>query len=249
MTVAFIYDPGCFDGSRGGAELAMDELLEFAPVPLTSNPLEADTVVIGNCATVSPNVIPDLEGKTVWRYHHDLSRVEDPELRAWLDENAQHIFSSPLHRDLYRDHPDGHLIPPCSSLAEFKPNRQMRRHPNRNGACTVGSWQGPGKGARLLSELGVPLDCYGTGAFQPYGAHIQQLGPVDHSKLPAILWQYETFYFLPTVPEPFGRCVAEAWAAGATVITNDNVGAKYWIEHEPDKMFSAAQDFWNLVAP
>jgi hypothetical protein len=33
--------------------------------------------------------------------------------------------------------------------------------------------------------------------------------------MPALLAQYETFVHLPIVIEPFGRLVAEAWAAGA----------------------------------
>lgn len=246
MKVAFAYDPGCLDGSRGGAELAMDELIAAAPVEITDI-ADADTVIVGNAATISPDIIPQLMGRNVWRYHHDLSRVEHPALRGWLNDNAQHIFSSPLHRDLYRDHPEGHLVPPSAGLAGFKPPRQVRRHSKRHGACTVGSWQGPGKGGRLIADLGVPIDCYGPGAFPPVGPNINHLGPVEHSRLPVILWGYERFYFLPTIPEPFGRCVAEAWAAGCNVITNDNVGAKWWIESDPDSLFTAAEDFWELI--
>jgi hypothetical protein len=36
--------------------------------------------------------------------------------------------------------------------------------------------------------------------------------------MPALLAQYETFVFLPTVIEPFGRLVAEAWAAGCELV-------------------------------
>jgi glycosyltransferase involved in cell wall biosynthesis len=65
--------------------------------------------------------------------------------------------------------------------------------------------------------------------------------------MPALLARYETFVFLPTVIEPFGRLVAEAWAAGCRIVTNDLVGAKYWIQNDPDAIETAAEDFWKLV--
>jgi hypothetical protein len=39
----------------------------------------------------------------------------------------------------------------------------------------------------------------------------------------------------------------EADAAGCKVITNRLVGARYWLEKAPDKLESAADDFWKLV--
>lgn len=252
MNVAFIYDPGCLDGTRGGAELAMDELVLAAPEKVKITELRhAETVVIGNCVRVPDDLTDRLKGKRVIRYHHDLARDESPQLREWLNENAEHIFTSPLHRDLYGGHPDAALIPPASNLADFRPNRQTRRHPNRKGIVTVGSWQGPGKGGNLVADeidrRNETVDCYGPGQFPPLGPHINHCGPVAHADLPSVLWQYEEFIFLPSVPEPFGRCVAEAWAAGCAVTTNDMVGAKWWIENEPDKLWTAAEDFWGLV--
>ena len=58
---------------------------------------------------------------------------------------------------------------------------------------------------------------------------------------------YERFVFLPTVIEPFGRVVVEAWAAGCELVINDLVGARYWIEHDPDRIRTAGTDFWELV--
>lgn len=253
MNVAFEYDPGCHDGTRGGAELAMDELIVAAPDRVEITPVaEADTVIVGNCVLSDPDVlIPALEGKSVYRFHHDLARDEKPALREWLSDNAEHIFTSKMHRELYGE--DGHLIPASFDLARFKPNRKTRRHPKREGIVTVGSWQSPGKGAHLVSETvyrhGETVDCYGTGPYPPYGQHVNHKGMVGHAELPAILWQYEQFIFLPTVAEPFGRCVAEAWAAGCEVMTNEMVGAKWWIENEPDKLWTAAEDFWEYVCP
>lgn len=253
MRASFLYDPGCFDGTRGGAELVMDELIEAAPdgVIFTS-PDDADTVVIGNCVTLDhEKILPQIEGKRVIRYHHDLARDESQEFWDWLDANAEHIFTSPYHRDLYGHYPDAQLIPPTATLKTFRPPRDKRRHPKRKGIVTVGSWQGPGKGAQLVSETvyraGETLDCYGTGAWQPVGQHVSNKGPVRHADLPAILWQYEQFVFLPFAPEPFGRCVAEAWSAGCEIMTNDLVGSKWWIENKPDDLYTAAEDFWSFA--
>lgn len=250
MKVAFVYDPGCIDGTRGGAELTMDALAKQAPESVTVCEVpEADTVVIGNCGHTAPKIIEQLLDRRVWRFHHDLSRIEHPDLHAWLDENAEHIFTSPLHRDTYGR--GGHVIPPTPDLEAFRPNRQVRRHGKREGICSVASWQGVGKGAHLITETafrhGAEVDVYGTGAFQPYGDNINVKGAVEHSKLPQVLWSYEQFIFLPTAVEPFGRCVAEAWAAGCEILTNDNVGAKWWIENHPDDLFTAADQFWGLL--
>ena len=65
--------------------------------------------------------------------------------------------------------------------------------------------------------------------------------------MPALLARYSTFVYLPMVIEPFGRVVAEAWAAGCEVITNELVGARYWIEQDPGALETTAGDFWDLV--
>jgi glycosyltransferase involved in cell wall biosynthesis len=65
--------------------------------------------------------------------------------------------------------------------------------------------------------------------------------------MPALLAQYKTMVFLPVVLEPFGRVVAEAWAAGCEIVTNGLVGARYWIEEDPKAIETAGEDFWRVV--
>jgi glycosyltransferase involved in cell wall biosynthesis len=65
--------------------------------------------------------------------------------------------------------------------------------------------------------------------------------------MPALLAEYERFVFLPTVIEPFGRTVVEAWAAGCEIITNGLVGARYWMEEDPGALETAGEDFWRVV--
>jgi hypothetical protein len=154
MKVAWLHDAGNADGTKGGAELTMDEFKAAAPKGVTFDP-DGETVVIGNCVTISPEIIPSLEGRRVIRYHHDLARHEPEELREWLDENAEHVFTSPLHRERYsikwRGH-ESHVIPPALKLNRFRQNREQRRKSKRQGTVMVGSWQNPGKGGVLMSN-------------------------------------------------------------------------------------------------
>jgi glycosyltransferase involved in cell wall biosynthesis len=87
-----------------------------------------------------------------------------------------------------------------------------------------------------------PVDFFGGGFLAPPGSR-----EVSQEVMPGLLAQYETFVFLPTVIEPFGRLVAEAWAAGCAIVTNELVGAGYWIQENPEAIETAAEDFWSVV--
>lgn len=249
MRVCFLFDQGNADGSTGGAELTMREFAA-APEGVEITDLEpAGTVVIGNCVSLPAETIGALEGKRVIRYHNDLARHEAPELREWLEQNATHLFTSPLHRDRYGL--DGEIVPPAIDLHRFRPPRQARRNTERKGAVAIASFQNPGKGAQLLGEWAIdnePLTVYGTGSFFPSGPRVDFRGPLPYEQVPQILWAAERFVHLPFAIEPFGRCVVEAWAAGCEVVANGNVGALHFIEHEPERLESALDDFWQIVA-
>lgn len=109
----------------------------------------------------------------------------------------------------------------------------------------------PGKGGHLVAEYAAerqePIDVWGWGPCLPCGEFVNQCGPVEQRRLPELLAEYETFLFLPTALEPFGRCVVEAHAAGCTIVTNSLVGARYYLEDAPEKLESASEDFWALV--
>jgi len=250
MNVAWLHDQGNADGSRGGAELTMDEFRDAAPDSVEITDLKAaEAVVVGNCITIDPGIIPALIDRRVIRYHHDLARHEDPILRSWLDGNAEHVFTSPLHRERYGL--DGKVVPPAVDLARFRPSRQTRRNTERRGVCSVASWMNPGKGGHLVAEWAhrnqTAVECFGVGPFAPAGLGIHNHGAVTQGELPQILHSFERFVFLPTAVEPFGRCVVEAWAAGCEIVTNGLVGARYWLEEKPGGLESVAADFWNVV--
>lgn len=228
----------------GGAELTQAEFMAarpdsveitFCPPPGGSFP-DADSYVIHNNVTYQAYPI----GRSV-RYLHDL--------RSGFEPGDELICCSPLQADrLGLD--DAAHIPPPIDLAAFRPTRQQRRNTERKGSCCIGAFMNSGKGGYRVAtwaDENEPVDVYGFGPFLPQGPNINYCGHLEPTKVAQTLWQYERFVFLPVDLEPFGRCVAEAWAAGCDLIINGNVGARYWIEEEPEKLESAAEDFWSLV--
>lgn len=249
MKVAFIMDPGNQDGSYGGAELTMKEFSLAAPEGVEFDKDDPDVFIVGNCTTVPADIIEKFEGKRVVRYWNDVDPHSDPELRAWFLENATNIFTSPLHleRFPFEVHGCPSLVPPPVDLEAFRPSRQVKRNTERKGAVAIGAYQNPGKGGQAITEWGREnegIDVYGTGMYAPAGDY---KGPIAYTDVPKTLWQYETFVHLPFALEPFGRAVVEAWAAGCELVVNKNVGALHWIQNEPEKLESAAEDFWKLV--
>lgn len=105
----------------------------------------------------------------------------------------------------------------------------------------MASWANPGKAPHLAAEWGE-VDFFGVGDFAPPGCR-----PVAYDDMPALLASYETFVFLPTAVEPFGRLVVEAAAAGCKVVTNRLVGARYYLEEAPELLDGAADRFWEVV--
>lgn len=252
MNVAFIADQGNADGTIGGAELTMREFAAAAPAAVTLTDIaDADTVVIGNCVSLQPDITDTLAGKRVIRYHNDLARHEHPVLREWLEQHADHVFTSPLHQRLYGLDGDWPNIPPPIDLDAFRPSRQTRRHGKRTGACAIAPWQNTGKGQHLLAEWAAKnggIDIYGPGPYVPQSPDLNYCGLLDPDRVAQTLWQYETFVHLPTAPEPFGRAVVEAWAAGCKLVVNRQIGALHYIQDAPDKLQTAASDFWALIA-
>lgn len=229
----------------GGAEMTQAEFRAAAPggVEVIDCPPGAiercDRYVLNNHLTYGPADFVDLAGEIV-RYHHDM--------RPQQVAGARSIFCSPLQRDALEL--EGECVPPPIDLAAFRPTRQQRRNTKREGTCCVGAFMNPGKGGHLVAEWALknePIDVWGFGPCQPRGQFINQCGPVEPRRLPELLAEYEHFVFLPTALEPFGRCVVEAWAGGCEIITNNLVGARYWIEEAPEKLETAAEDFWAVV--
>lgn len=98
----------------------------------------------------------------------------------------------------------------------------------------------------VLASEGLTADCFGPGPFHPT-SNVTLMGGATQAELPSILQRYETFMFLPVSPEPFGRCVVEAWAAGCDLRVNENVGALWFIRNDPGALDAAGENFWRLI--
>jgi hypothetical protein len=238
-------------GYIGGAELTTAEFRAAAPegVEIVDCPPGAvvkrcDRYVIQNCVLYTTSDLERTAGSPVTKYWHDVGPHLHPGgVRGWLYENARHICSSPVHAHYIRID-DPICIPPPVDLARFE-EAAAGVNGGRAGAVSVGQWRNYGKAPHRAAEWGAQhggVDFFGTGVFAPRGSK-----EVDYGDMPALLARYETFVHLPVVIEPFGRLIAEAWASGCTIVTNNLVGAKYWITENPDGLYSAGSDFWRVV--
>lgn len=237
-------------GYVGGAELTTAEFRAAAPegVEIVDCPPGAvvkglDAYVIQNCVLYTPK---DLERTTgsVTKFWHDVGPHLQPGVREWLNTNAKHICCSPVQAE-YMGLDDAVCIPPPVDLARFEA-AAAEVNGSRSGVVSVGQWRNYGKAPHRVAEWargeGCEVDFFGAGVFAPHGSK-----EVAYDAMPALLAQYRTFVHLPIVIEPFGRLVAEAHAAGCEIVTNNLVGAKYWITENPDGLYTAGEDFWRTV--
>jgi hypothetical protein len=248
MRVGWLFDRAAY---VGGAELTMTEFaaakpddVELVDCPHGSVDPDCDRYVLHNCVTYTPDEIRTAIQKPTFKYWNDVGPWIDEEVRKLLDEATTQICCSPLQAE-YMGLDVALLIPPPVPLDEF---RAAAEHVNgdRRGAVCVGSWRNHGKGAhnvaRWAAENNTTVEYYGAGPFAPPGAQ-----RVEYADMPDLLAQHEVFVHLPDVIEPFGRCIAEAWAAGCTIVTNELVGAKWYITENPEAMDTAAATFWDAV--
>jgi hypothetical protein len=234
----------------GGAELTEAEFRAAAPegveiVNCPHNEVDAtcDRYVVQNCVFYQVSDLLPLEGKPVTKYWHDVGPWMQPGVRGWLETNATNICCSPLQA-AYMGFDDVAHIPPPVDLRRFMAAAASMNGQRRGNVC-VGSWRNHGKAPHKVAEWAMdhgPVQFYGDGPWAPPGAK-----SVAYERMPELLASYKRFVFLPNVLEPFGRAVAEAWAAGCELIVNGNVGAAYWIQEDPAAIERASEDFWNVV--
>jgi hypothetical protein len=237
-------------GVLGGAELTSAEFKAAAPdgVEIVDCPHGAvipscDRYVVQNCVMYSLEDFNWPGYRPVIKYWHDVGPHVQAPVRDWLETNAAMICCSPLQADAM-GYDDVAHIPPPVNLSRFE-EAAARQNGNRKGSVSVGSWRNYGKAPHRVEEWGAQnggVDFYGGGMFAP-GASRE----IPYESMPELLASYERFVFLPSVLEPFGRVVAEAWAAGCEIVTNDLVGAKWWITERPEAIETAAEDFWRVV--
>jgi glycosyltransferase involved in cell wall biosynthesis len=233
----------------GGAELtqaefraAVPDAIEIVDCPPGEVRDDCDIYVIHNCVLYEPADFEVIGTRFAVKYHHDVGPHVRPEVKDWLRENTIEVCCSPIQAEYMGL--AAACIPPPVDLQRFRDAAETVNG-DRRGAVSVGSWRNYGKAPHRAAEWAAGnggIDFYGDGPFAPRGSQA-----VPYEQMPTLLAHYETFVFLPAVIEPFGRLVAEAWAAGCEVVTNNLVGARWWIENDPDALETASEAFWGVV--
>lgn len=248
------------DGIVGGAELSTMALRRAAPDGIEIVLMQpgrvayADAYIVSNCKTYDMNIVKHLQHKPVIKVVRDLWIAGDPFLRQWLLANSDLcVFTSRFHRENFTFKVDSPVAfcPPPVDLERFK--RPQTNLASRSGVIWLGQMTNPHKGVAeavaWARENQTRVDFYGDGWCNQHisGRWAKYLGWADYDKVPTLLASYEKFLFLPRWPEPCGRTVIEAWAAGCELIVNDKVGAMEWIVQEPNELTNAENRFWRIV--
>jgi glycosyltransferase involved in cell wall biosynthesis len=246
MRVGWLADvpdlPGGAEFTQAEFKAAAPEGVEIVDCPPGNVDPSCDRYVIHNCVQYSLADFNWPGYRPVTKFWHDVGPWIQAEVREWMDTNATYICCSPLQAEHMGI--EAHVIPPPVDLERFS-RAGARVNGHRVGAVCVGSWRNYGKAPHKVAQWAAqnePVDFYGGGFLAPPGSE-----EIAQEKMPDLLARYSTFVFLPTVIEPFGRVVAEAWAAGCAIVTNELVGAAYWIQENPEAIETAAADFWNVV--
>lgn len=238
-------------GYVGGAELTQAEFRAQAPegvLVVDCPPGDVvdglDAYVIHNCVSYEPSELyRDVRPTKYW---HDVGlHLSHGQWSALGDDECRIVCASPLQRyKMGIKDKDAFVIPPPINLEPFR--KAAENAGERSGAVAVGPWMNPSKdpdaAAQWARKNNERITFYGGGPFAPPRAI-----PIAPEEMPETLARYKTFVHLPREIEPFGRSVAEAWAAGCEIVVNRLVGARHWITNEPAKLDTAAQDFWNLI--
>lgn len=254
-------------GIVGGAEMSERTLREGAPEwaeivlcpPNKKPPDDIEAYIIQHCTTYDRRWIEALQDKPFVKQNRDSWWAGSVLFRRWLLDNADLlVFSSEMQVATYCHHvkPGSEIavVPPPVDLEWFR--AEARPPEERQGAVWVGRAD-PGKALHLCCDWAIRnderLDVYGDVSipyidWSEFGGLITHHGRVPYEALPAIYGAAKKFVFMPIHREPFGRTVAEAWAAGCELVVEGDVGALEWIEERPEDVGRGVEMFWDEVA-
>lgn len=251
MRVGWLEDPSY----RGGAELDGEALRAVCPHDVVMMPpgevRDADMYIVGNCVHYLLAHLRPLEYRDgappivkivndAWRY------AIDPKTRDFLLARADlFILRSPLHQERIRwpiPEDKVRLLPSWVDLDRF-PGENRHREDRVLWLANVESAERLAglKAIRAwAAEHDVPVDAYGRGT---------KNGPVDYDEVANLMASHRWYGHAMghNDYEPYGRATVEAWAAGCNLVVGQEIGALWWIEHHPDQLATAAEDFWTVV--
>lgn len=248
----------------GGAEVTAQRLIETRPEWAEIVLCEAgavrpdcDAYVIHNCVTYrADDTIPALTGKPVVKQIHDYWPHGDARLRAWLlDHSRLVLFDSwPHQRTFTFGFP---VNPHCAIKLVTAPidvdvfRQAAARSTQREGVFWMAQLfehKGVAQAVGWAEEHQTLVHFYGEGPLRPRESeYVQYCGQVPHADVPDLMATYATFLHVPTWVEPYGRTIIEAWAAGCSLIVNDNCGAFWWLQHDPIAVTRGDEMFWEYV--
>lgn len=252
MKVGWLADNSAY---VGGAEMTQAEFRAATPegIEVVDCPKDGvvpglDRYVLHNVGTYTAGDIDRIDAPMV-KYLHDVwPHSLDPRVRDTVLAEAKLIFCSPLQRDHMGL--DGECIPPALPIDTFKPPRQHKRNGKREGTCSIAQWRNPDKGPFRIDEWAAQngiVHAYGPGDFHPRGAAVEYRGDLEGPGVREAMWTHERFVFLPNAIEPFCRTLVEAYFAGCEIVTNLLIGARHYLEDDPEALRTAADDFWQAV--
>lgn len=245
MRVGWLVDTPQYIGGaeRNAAAFAENcpQSVQIVPCPPDGIVEDVDCYVIHNCTQYTAAILPIISKKPVYKMVHDVWPHGDERLKNWLLANSEVvILVSPKIHDWMGWDIEAELrcIPSPIDTQRFKDTDKT----GRKGSLWLGNARFPHKGfseaLRWSQETKQPLTAYGDGT---------EGGPVRYENVPALMSQFERFVFLPTGKDPCPRVVFEAWYAGCELVVNDNQGATWWIENEPDAIENATDRFWSVI--
>ena len=251
-------------GIQGGAELSCGALVQNAPEwaevvycrPDRRPPQDLDCFVIQNSTTYDDLWIEELCLKPVVKHIRDPWYAGSAVLRRWLLESASLlIFSSPVQIEAFGyQFTAPHTVMPVPVDLEAFQTAAEEYDGERAGTVAVGRvdiYKGApqivdwalrtGEQTTFIGEVMMPF-----GGLPPF---IRFAGKVPYEQMPGILARAKSLIAIPQWPEAFGRNVVEGWAAGCELVLQGRIGARYWIENEPERLGyeGPIAEFWQAV--
>jgi len=254
MKIGWIQDNSAYEG---GAEMAASMIRRSAPdnvviIDIDSDPYaDVDMYLVHNCALYDTSLIPILSKKPVVKICYDVWLEGDPMVRKWVFDYAAKIITvSPTMKNWMPSIRAPIVSIPCP--IDLAPFEAVSNSENRSGVCWIGRLH-PGKGVKEALEwsksTGILVDFYGYGGEKERveASACRYCGSLQYSDIPKTLAKYNSFLFLPTLPDACTRTVMEAWAAGCELIVNDMTGALWWIDNAPERLFNISDQYWAEI--